>query len=122
MSRKQSIAADSTGASEMIAVHAGMRECLMIHDLLKPNGEPLRVRVDNSTVVRISKRGSSSNLDYLEKRPIALKLGLLKDMQDYGVITLDHVESSKNRADIFTKVFERVKFVEVRDLLGMSSR
>ena len=118
-SKKQSIEADSTGSSELIAAHTGLRECLMVHDALKPDGEPLLLLTDNSVVVRVSRRGSSSALDYLAKRPLAIRLSLLRDMRDYGIVEVEHVETEKNRADIFTKQMDRLKFQNLRSLLGM---
>ena len=121
-SKKQSITADSTGASELIAAHMGIRETLMIHDAMKPGGEPLLVLTDNSVVVRVARRGSSDALDYLAKRPLAIKLSLLRDMSDYGMIRVEHVATDKNRADVFTKQMDRLKFGTMRDMLGVERK
>ena len=121
-SKKQSITADSTGSSELIAAHMGIRETLMVHDAMKPRGDPLLVLTDNSVVVRVARRGSSDALDYLAKRPIAIKLSLLRDMTDYGMINVEHVGTDLNRADIFTKQMDRVKFNKMREMLGLETK
>ena len=58
-------------------------------------------------------------MDYLAKRPLAIRLSLLRDMRDYGIVEVEHVETEKNRADIFTKQMDRLKFQNLRSLLGM---
>ena len=122
MSKKQSITADSTGVSEMIAAHAGVRECLMVHECLKPNGEPLLLKTDNNVVVRISRRGSSDKLDYIEKRPFSIRLCLLRDFRDYGVMETEYVETKKNLADGFTKMMMVLEFQRCRDMMNVVER
>ena len=121
-SKKQSITADSTGASELIAAHMGVRETLMVHDAMKPDGSPLLVLTDNSVVVRVARRGSSDALDYLAKRPLAIKLSLLRDMIDYTMIRVEHVATDLNKADVFTKQMDRLKFLKMRSMLGIETK
>ncbi len=69
------------------------------------------VWVDNKAAIEISK----SNVINSRMKHVALKLSLIKELYNLGIITPDYVDTEDNRADIFTKavsarVFERLCF------------
>ena len=121
-SKRQGICADSTGASELIAAHLAVRECLVFadttRDVLGLKAEPLRLRVDNSTVIRVSRRGTSDSLNWLSLA-IRLRVGLLKDLQDLNLLQVAYVSTLENKADCLSKAMQRVKLEEHCRLVGV---
>ena len=124
-SKRQGICADSTGASELIAAHLAVRECLVFADttgdVLGLKTEPLQLRVDNSTVIRVAKRGTSDSLNWLSLA-IRLRVGLLKDLQDLNLLQVSYVNTLLNRADSLSKAMQRVKLDEHCRLMGVYKR
>ena len=43
-------------------------------------------------------------------------------MSDYGMIRVEHVPTNDNRADVFTKAMDRVKFIDMRNRLNIESK
>ena len=129
-SKKQSITADSSGMSEFIASHYAIRTVLPLHaGIFGPSGshgsrspgQPLNLMADNSTVLRISRTGLSQQLAILAVKPMAVRMGLLKDLRDLGVIRVVHVRTDDNMADALTKALEQVKLEAACDMFGLVS-
>jgi hypothetical protein len=118
-SRKQSITADSSGVSELIAAHYAVRSILGLHCGTFPDSV-LCVAVDNATVLRISRTGLSKQLDVLEVKPIGVRLGVLRDLRGLGVISVVFVRSARNSADGLTKALDMVKLQEACVLFGLT--
>ena len=121
-SKKQSISADSSGVSELIAAHYSVRAVLGLHSGLYGDDVPLVLRVDNSTVLRIAWTGVSRQLDILETKPISVRLGILKDLRELGVLRVCFVRSAENSADALTKALDLVKLLEAKRMFGLSSQ
>ena len=119
LSKKQSICCDSVAAAELVAAHTGIRALLMIHESVAPNAKPLIVRVDNSTVVRIARKGMSPNLDWMEARPLFIRNCFMRDLVELGVIEVAHVDTHRNLADIHTKRFSSAEFPALRRTGGL---
>ena len=123
-SKKQSITADSSGMSEFIAGHYAVRAILPLHEGFFGNRDfgthrPLCLQVDNSTVLRISRTGVSQQLAMAEVKPMAVRLGLLQDLRELGVLRVVHVRTDVNRADALTKALDQVKLEKACELFGM---
>jgi hypothetical protein len=122
-STKQPLTADSTGASEMIAAHKAVRANLLVHQTMRwiTGGQdgPMELRVDNSAVVRNFVRGTSKSLGWLSLA-LKLRIGLLRDLRELGILRVAYVKSKDNRADIFTKALARVEFERAREMLGVA--
>ena len=123
-SKKQSITADSSGMSELIAAHLAVRVILPLHEGFFGNRDfgahrPLCLQVDNSTVLRISRTGVSQLLAIAETKPMAVRLGLLRDLRELGVLRVVHVRTDVNRADALTKALETVKLEKGVELFGI---
>lgn len=120
-SKKQPITSDSTTMSEMIAAHTGVRETLTLACALDMDrhccgssfdGEqvvpiPVILRSDNNGVVLNSKKGTSESLGVLAKA-LRLRISLLKDLVNLGLISVKYVGTKDNPADLYTKVFGRL--------------
>jgi len=123
-SKRQPLTLDSSGATEMVAAHYAVRELLeCVHSLTRTLGlahddPPMKLLVDNSTVLRNSRRGDSPSLGYL-RLTARLRLGMLKDLQDLGLLRVGYVKSADNLADAFTKVLGRIAFERARSSIGV---
>jgi len=115
-STKQSICADSTGASELIAAHYAVKESMMLASSLQRG--PVVLKVDNSAVLRNAMRGSSKQLEWLSLA-IRLRIGMLRDLRELGLVKTEYVASALNLADIFSKALLRVKFEQQREMIGV---
>jgi len=116
-SSKQAIQADSSAASELIAVHTAIRECLPVAQAYR--SDVLPVHVDNAAVLRVAKKGSSAQLGLYTTKPLRIRAGLLRDLVELGVITVQYVPSLLNRSDACTKPLERVKLEYAREMFGL---
>jgi hypothetical protein len=112
-SKKQAIAVDSSGASELVAAHFGVRDCL-----LKVPGT-LQLMVDNSAVVRNARRGgANSGLAWLA-RALRLRMEVLHDLSELGVVHTDYINTKLMKADGLTKAIGPVKIQDIRTLLNV---
>jgi len=124
LSKRQSVCADSSGASELIAAHTCMRTFrAMAHPVqvcLGLRHEPPTVWIDNSSVIRVAKTGGrKSDLSWLSVKPLGLRVGVLYDAICLGIIQVGWCPTDVQRADLFTKAFARVKLGAVETLVGL---
>ena len=121
-SRRQAIAADSTGASELLAAHLAVREALTtVHAsrfLLGADAQPLRLMVDNSAVVRVARRGTSAGLAWLGLA-VRLRVSLLRDLSDLDLLSVEYVATASNMADMFSKALAVLKLQRANRMIGM---
>ena len=96
-------------------LHEGLCGCL------GNAGAVLDVCVDNSTVVRVARKGTSANLDWLESRVLRLRLGFLRDLIELNALRVSHVSTDLNKADIHTKRFDRIAWLRVFASTGLST-
>lgn len=126
MSKRQPITADSSGMSELIAAHAAVRQFLMPSATLcniLGRTDTVTLCVDNTVVKRIAARGSSKQLAILEhSKALRVRIGILRDLRELGAIHVEYVKSTENKADIFTKPLERLKFTSGTSDLGVIPR
>jgi hypothetical protein len=107
----------------MIAAHKAVRSSILLHETLNwivqggAKRQPMRLLVDNSAVIRNYARGTSKTLGWLSLA-LRLRITLLRDLREAGILSLGYVPSKQNRADIFTKALERVAFESAREMLG----
>jgi hypothetical protein len=115
---KQSITADSSGASEIIAAHTAIRVHIAQACAFGVSSL-VEVYTDNSTVVRIAEKGTSQQLAWLQMKPIAVRMGLLQDFVNLGIAKVKPVRTDRQKGDGFTKALDRVKLVQWRRLIGL---
>ena len=124
LSKAQQMCNTAVGASELVAAHLGVQECLPLVDIIFSKergfqrGRKLLLRVDNSTVERIRVNGFSKTLAYLSKA-IMLRMCMLKDLATLGLIDLKHIEGKMNPANIGTKVLPDTQHRSERRMGGL---
>ena len=109
---KQPLCVDSSGASELIAAHLAVKDNILFANSVQPG--TLLLRVDNSAVIRNCARGTSANLSWLSMA-VKLRVGMLRDLREQGLIRVEYVPTKENLADAFSKALQRVKIEEQRE-------
>ena len=78
----------------------------------------MAVCVDNSSVISNAKRGVNDTSGPTAKA-LNLRMGLLKDLIQFELITVEYVASKENRSNIFTKCLGRLDLERERELCGV---
>ena len=124
-SSKQSLSADSSASSELIAAHSGLRMSLPIaiglENMLGHLHEKvrIRVRIDNEAVVQIAKTGTTKGLQWMEAKPFCIRAGCLHDYIAFGMIEVMYVGTNDQLADLHTKALCKVKLEAILDKLHL---
>jgi hypothetical protein len=118
--RKQKTVATSSCEAEYVAAFEAAKEALWIRQLLtaidfKPDNA-ITIFCDNNA----AKALSEDPLLHARVKHIDIKFHFLRECVLRGDITLQHIPSRDNIADIFTKPLERRKFEKLRSFLGLS--
>ena len=82
------------------------------------NVTPVPVFNDNMEVVRNASKGVSSTLGVTAKA-LRLRVSLLKDLSQMGLIHVQHIRSEHNPSDIFTKVLGKFKIRALNEMCGI---
>ena len=121
-SKRQPITSDSTFSSEIIAAHTGVREALtlghLLHEYASGTEGELKLCVDNSAVLSNAKRVVSDAAGATAKA-LNLRMGLLKDLVKFGLLSVEHVVSKENRSNLFTKCLGRLEIERERVMCGV---
>jgi hypothetical protein len=124
-SKLQTIVAQSTAEAEYIAMYPICQNIIWIRNMFYDfNFIRLRpifsttVWMDNMAAIEVAK----SNVLNSRLKHIALKMALIKDLCNYGIITPDYIDSQNNRADIFTKAVSSKVFDHLcHTVMGLES-
>jgi len=120
-STKQRRVSHSVCEAELLALAHLVKEAIYYRELaaelkLPDRLCPVAVNADNESTILIARTGAvSDNLKH-----IAAPILAIKEAIDEKVLSLSHVASAENVADIFTKPLAQQPFVFLRDALGMS--
>jgi len=121
-SRRQHCISMSTCKAELIALADCSIKLLYIIGLLWFLGheidEAIEVYTDNKAVYDLCHRFNSAQ----ELRHINRKLFKMRKLRGLGVITVAHVPTAENPADLFTKVLDKQPFDERRKFVHTTSR
>jgi hypothetical protein len=124
-SKLQTIVAQSTAEAEYLAMYPVCQNIIwirnMFYDFKFARLRPVfscTIWVDNKAAIEISK----SNVLNSRMKHVALKLSLIKELYNLGIITPDYVDTIDNRADIFTKAVSAKVFIRLHHtVLGLES-
>ena len=118
-SKKQTVVSPSSTEAELRAVNKGVCEGLWIMRLLKELGiqfeGPIQLWCDNKSSIEMVK-----NPIYHDRtKHVDIDRHFIKEKIEAGIMTLSHIRSANQIADILTKPLGRTKFEVFRGKLGM---
>jgi hypothetical protein len=64
---------------------------------------------------------SKNPVHHDRSKHIDVKYHYIRECVDSGIVEVDHVETAEQLADVLTKALGRVKFVEMKNKLGVGS-
>ncbi|KAI3669699.1 hypothetical protein L6452_41042 [Arctium lappa] len=118
-SQKQPTVALSSCESEFMAATTGSCQALWLQRLLNAltgwKEERVTIKFDNKSAMALMKNpvfhGRSKHID--------IRYHFIRECVEKNQIEVEHVSGDLQRADILTKVLARIKFAEMRELLGV---
>lgn len=118
-SQKQEIVALSSCEAEFMAATETAKQAIWLRDLL---GEILN-RVDEKVVIRIDNKSaialSKNPVFHGRSKHIHTRFHFIRECVEKGLVCVEHVAGTRQKADILTKALGRIKFKEMRELIGV---
>jgi hypothetical protein len=118
-SLKQKTVALSTCEAEYVAAATAACQAVWLRRLLKEltgkESQPPALLVDNQPAIALAKNPVLHD----RSKHIDVKFHFLRDCVDGGQITIEFVDTGRQLADILTKSLGRLRFVELRKMIGM---
>ena len=122
MSKRQKITARSSAEAEIYATDECVKELLRLQHMLTdlnlkhifmPTSSPIELYNDNTACVCWSKKTTTKGL-----RHITVRENAIRESIDSKFISVKHIGSKQNLADIFTKEFKNMSlFLTLRDMI-----
>ncbi|KAJ9560810.1 hypothetical protein OSB04_005970 [Centaurea solstitialis] len=120
-SQKQPTVALSSCESEFMAATVAACQALWLQRLLSAltgwKEEKVTIKVDNKSAIALMKNpvfhGRSKHID--------TKYHFIRECVEKNQIEVEHVSGDLQRADILTKALARIKFADMRELLGVKN-
>lgn len=118
-STKQKVVALSSCEAEYIAAAIaacqGVWLARLLHDLIGAESEAPKLKVDNQAAIALSR----NPVFHDRSKHIETKYHYIRDCVDGGRIKIGHVSTDRQLADILTKALGRVRFQELRVMIGV---
>ena len=118
-SKKQTLVADSTTYAEYVAAHSGARDVVWLRGLL----EDLRCKQVDPTVLYLDNAAAelliTNPILHERTKHVDIKFHYVREKYQEGEIRIQHVPTSDQLADIFTKVLPGCKFDSLKSRIGM---
>ena len=118
-SQKQKIVALSSCEAEYVAIAAATCQGLwlsrLLEDITGTSPAQFKLLVDNKSAIALSKNPVHHDLS----KHIDVKFHFVRDCMEKKQVEIDHVGTQDQLADALTKALGRVRFIEMRQRLGM---
>lgn len=118
-SQKQDTVALSSCEAEFMAATEAARQGIWLQDLLGEISETLCrktvIRIDNQSAIALTK----NPVFHGRSKHIHTRYHFIRECVEKGLLEVEHVPGSNQKADILTKALGRIKFREMRELIGM---
>ena len=119
-SRKQNCVSLSTAESEYVAAASACSQLIWLQHMLDDYGlecKELKLLCDNMSAINISK----NPVQHSRTKHIDIRHHFLRDMVEKGILKIEHVETEKQLADIFTKALDNERFSFLKNSLSLGS-
>ncbi|WJX38809.1 hypothetical protein P8452_26432 [Trifolium repens] len=117
-SKKQNCVALSTAEAEYIAAGSSCSQLVWMKQMLKEydvEQDVITLYCDNLSAINISK----NHVQHSKTKHIDIRHHFIRDLVENKVVTLEHVGTKEQVADIFTKALDAVHFENLRGKLGI---
>ena len=117
-SKKQNCVSLSTAEAEYIAAGSSCSQLVWMKQMLKEYNveqDVMTLYCDNMSAINISK----NPVQHSRTKHIDIRHHYIRDLVDDKVITLEHVDTEEQIADIFTKALDANQFEKLRGKLGI---
>jgi hypothetical protein len=117
-SKKQNCVALSTAEAEYIAAGSSCSQLVWMKQMLKEYNveqDALTLYCDNMSAINISK----NPVQHSKTKHIDIRHHFIRDLVENKIVTLEHVGTKEQVADIFTKALDAVQFEKLRGKLGI---
>lgn len=102
----------------MAAMEAA-RQAIWLQDLLseitESKTEQVLIKIDNMSVIALTK----NPVFHGKSKHIHKRYHFIRECIERELIDVEHVPGTEQKADILTKALARIKFIEMRSLIGM---
>jgi hypothetical protein len=122
-SKRQSTVALSTMEAEYMSSADSAKQAVWLRLWLEDIGlglgkDPLPILNDNMGAIALAKNPVSHE----KSKHIGMRRHFLREKVDEKIVSLEHVRSAENLADLLTKALPRDTFDKLRDLLGIKEK
>lgn len=118
-SQKQDIVALSSCEAEFMAATEAAKQEIWLQDLLseimEAEVEKAVICIDNKSAIALTK----NHVFHGRSKHIHRRFHFIRECIENELITVEHVAGKEKKADILTKALGRIKFKEMRDLIGV---
>lgn len=118
-SQKQDTVALSSCEAEFMAGTEAARQAIWLQDLLAEimgaSDEQVMIRVDNRSAIALTR----NPVFHGRSKHIHTRYHFIRECVEKGLIAVEYVPGNKQKADILTKALARIKYREMRELIGV---
>ena len=119
-SKKQATVAQSTAEAEYVAAAEATSQAIWLRRILEDMNEkqdgPTTIHCDNKSAIAMAK----NPVHHQRTKHIAIKYHFIREAEAAKQIQLEYCTTKQQVADIFTKALPKVKFEQLRTMLGVS--
>ena len=120
LSKKQNSISLSTAEAEYIAAGSGCTQLLWMKQMLSDYGlkqDVMTLFCDNMSAISISK----NPVQHSRTKHIDIRYHFIRELVEEKVISLEHIPTENQLADLFTKPLDTLRFEFLRKSLGVCS-
>ena len=118
-SQKQETVALSSCEAEFMAGTEASRQAIWLQDLLAEimsmSSERVVIKIDNQSAIALTR----NPVFHGRSKHIHPRYHFIRECVEKGLIEVEHVPGTEQKADILTKALARIKFREMRELIGV---
>ncbi|KAG7594052.1 Integrase catalytic core [Arabidopsis thaliana x Arabidopsis arenosa] len=118
-SQKQETVAMSSCEAEFMGGTEAAKQAIWLQDILSEItgtlSEKVVIRIDNRSAIALTK----NNVFHGRSKHIHRRYHFIRECVENGLIEVEHVPGNEQKADILTKALGRIKFKEMRELIGV---
>lgn len=119
LSQKHKVVSQSSCEAEYVAAAVAACQGVWLSKILTSltglEGEQVVLKIDNQSAIALSK----NPMHHERSKHIDIKYHYIRECVENGSIAVEHVRTGDQLADLLTKPLGRLKFLELRDRIGM---